>query len=371
MLSDIYDAKNVRMKSMKSKVTNMAILALTAILAVSLLIPIVDCEESSATITVTDSDGKMISLDEPAGKVVTLGLGYTITVIDLGFKEKIIGYDSGSTYASSGNKKVEGMEVENLGSAYANPTNIENIRAHMAQMVDDLRFDKDKDLIIINNWSGTVNSGGTRDVLVGDGYKVACFGANTYDEIVSMISSISQLLGGDSNNVVERMTQAKTEVQDMAASKSGEVAPKAMYVSEFNGNLRIYNSGITVSMIELAGGVNIGDNGEAYAYRNEDASYIIQKEPNVVFLDGNYSETAEYFQEEVLNTRSIKVVKLEKDWNSTTPQVADGLLTISESLYNSPVSDEDWIGNNAILIFVGGIAAVIAVGLALFLIRRH
>lgn len=356
---------------MKSKIKNMAILALTAILTVSLLIPIVGSEESSATIAVTDSDGKTISLDEPAGKVVTLGLGYTITVIDLGYKDKIIGYDNGSTYDSSGNKKVEGMNVENLGSAYATADNISFIRAKMAQMVEDLKFNKSKDLIIINNWSGTVASGGTRDLLVDDGYKVACFGANTYDEIVGMVSSISQLCGGDSNNVVERMTQAKTEVQEMAASKSGEAAPKAMYVSEYKGNLRIYNSGITVSMIELAGGVNIGDNGETNVYHNQNASYIIQNEPDVIFLDGNYPETAEYFQDEVLNTRSIKVVKLEKDWNSTTPQVTDGLLNISESLYNPYASDEDRIDDDAIMIFVGVIAAFIAAGLALFLIRRH
>lgn len=359
---------------MKSTVRNTAILALTAMLAISLLVPIIGSTESSAAISITDSDGKTINLDEPAGKIVTLGFGFTITAIDLGYKDKIVGYDGGSTYASSGNEKVLGMEdVTNMGSAYATDDNIANILAHMLQMSEgvDSKFDKSKDVIIINNWSGTVKVDGTRDQLVDKGFKVVCFGADTYDEIHIMIHSMSELLGGDPNNVIAKMDQAKTDALSMAASKADEPAPKAMYVSESSGTLRIYNSGIAVSMIELAGGENVGNNGGTATYHAEDASFIIQSEPQVVFLDGNYSGTEEYFQDEVLKTRSIKVVKLEKDWNSTTPQVAEGLSAISEALYSSHASGGDSGDQNILMIAAGGITAIVVAGLAVFLLRRR
>lgn len=347
-----------------------AAILLVAMMAASFIMPIAESNESSGAVTITDSTGKTITLDEPAGKVATLGYGFTISVIDLGFKDKIVAYDNSSTYASSNNEKVKDMDVINVGSAFS--SNKDAIVAKMIQAVNDSIFDKNKDVIILNNYSGTISPGSTRDMLEGEGFKVACYGGSSYDDVLFIVRSISDIVGGDKDNVIGHMEEVKTTVSDKTKDIADLDKRGAMYVAVYSGNITISNTGIAASMIEMAGGKNLGNNGASTSTHVESASYILQANPHVVFLDGNYAGSAEDFQNDVLKTTAVKVVKLEKDWNNFCPSVTYGLEAVYAELYGTgSQTGASPFETNMMVIAAAGIGTVVLAGVIIFLVRRR
>jgi iron complex transport system substrate-binding protein len=345
----------------------------TAVIAVflsSAFLIVLDSDESfaDAPIIITDSTGKTLTLDGPANKVATLGYGFTLSVIELGGKDKIVAYDTYSKDVIDENNIIG----ENIGSSYS--SNMDQIVASMIQVSESGKFIKSTDVVMINNYSGTIAPNGTRDKLEAQGFKVLCFGANTYEEVVDIIENIAKTIGEESSEVLTEMNTITNDVRNAGKDIADEDKVTAMYVNDYSGTLRIYNSGIATSMIELAGGKNIGYNGDASGnYYSAEASTILQLNPDVVFLDGNHPLTAEQFQNDVLKTTTIKVIKMEKDWNNYCPSASDGLLVVSNALLD--IYDDDSEGDGAFSLTTVAIIAVVAIILVallgLLVARRH
>ena len=287
------------------------------------------------TLYVEDSTGKRVGLYGTADRVATLGYGFTKTVIDLGGKDKIIAYDTYSQDAAD----EYGISGKNIGSAYF--SNIDAIITSLVTLAEDGNFNKSTDIIILNDYSGTIAGGGTRDILEANGFKVLCFGAQTYDDVIFVVENIARAIGKESSGALAKMIDAKEAAFETGMEINTEDRVAAMYVNNYSGAIRIYNTGIATSMIELSGGWNIGHNknisGNYYA---AEASTILELNPDVVFLDGNYPMTSEEFRTDVLRTDTIKVIKMDKDWNNYCPSVADGLMVVSEAMldeyYDAP-----------------------------------
>ncbi|HKM13579.1 MAG TPA: ABC transporter substrate-binding protein [Candidatus Methanomethylophilaceae archaeon] len=346
--------------------------AVIAVFLSSAFLILLDSDESSADtpITVTDSTGATLTLDGPANKVATLGYGFTLSVIELGGKDKIVAYDLYSKDVVN----EHGIVGENIGSAYPTAANIENIEASMIQLSSKGNFDKSTDVVIINNYFGTLADDGTKSKLESHGFKVLCFGANTYDEVVTIVESIAKVIGKESSDNAIKMNAARDNAYNAGKDIADGDKVTAMYVNDYSGTLRIYNSGIATSMIELAGGKNIGFNGNTSVnYYSAEASTILQLNPDVIFLDGNHPLTAKGFQDNVLRTNAIKVIKMEKDWNNYCPSASDGLLVVSAAMLDDYEDDNlSWGGISFPLSATGLVATVsitLAVLLGLFVMR--
>ncbi len=345
----------------------------TAVIAVflsSVFLIVSDSDESfaDAPITITDSTGTIMTFDQPANKVATLGYGFTLSVIELGGKDKIVAYDKYSKDVIDENNIIG----EDIGSSYS--SNIDQILSSMIQVSESGKFIKSTDVVMINNYSGTIAPNGTRDKLEAEGFKVLCFGANTYEEVVDIIDNIAKVIGKESSDVLIKMNTITNNVYNAGKDIADEDKVTAMYVNDYSGTLRIYNSGIATSMIELAGGKNIGFNSDASGnYYSAEASTILQLNPDVVFLDGNHPLTAEQFQNDVLKTTTIKVVKMEKDWNNYCPSASDGLLVVSNAMLD--IYDDDSDGDGSFSLTTVAIIAVVAIILvallALLIVRRQ
>lgn len=318
-------------------------MATIAVFLSSAFLILSDSGESFAAtpITITDSTGRSLTLDGPADKVATIGYGFTLSVIELGGGDKIVAYDRYSEDVIDKNNIIG----ENVGSSYS--SNIEQILLSMIQISEPGKsFNKATDIVIINNYSGTVAPNGTRDKLEEQGFKVLCFGADTYDEVVTTIENIAKAIGKESSDVLTKMNTVRDNAYNAGKDIPTEDKVTAMYVNDYSGTLRIYNSGIATSMIELAGGKNIGNNGNTLVnYYSAEASTILQLNPDVVFLDGNHPLTAEQFQNDILKTNTIKVIKMEKDWNNYCPSASDGLAVVSAAMLDDYHNDaESWWG---------------------------
>lgn len=348
-------------------ITNKIIVgAVIAVFLSSAFLILSDSDESLATapITITDSTGTDFTFDEPADKVATLGYGFTLSVIELGGKDKIVAYDKYSKDVVN----EYGIIGENIGSAYS--TYGSEILASMIQISDSGKFNKSTDVVIINDYSGTVVDGGTRGKLEAQGFNVLCFGADTYDEVVKVIENIAKVIGKESSEVLTKMNMARDNAYNAGKDIADEDKVTAMYVNDYSGTLRIYNSGIATSMIELAGGKNIGYSSNVSGnYYSAEASTILQLNPDVVFMDGNHPLTAKEFQKDVLKTNAIKVIKMDKDWNNYCPSASDGLIVVSNAIldvYDSDLESDENISfplSNIETVAIASIVIIVLLGL--------
>lgn len=368
MLINIYCAKNLGIDNMKKskRLTLAVLLAATMMVAV----PFFNSESSeAAAISVTDPYGHTVEFDAPVNKIVTLGFGLTLTVVDAGCADKILAIDKYSLYSYTNNPKVENLTAESIGSVYSSDADM--VVTNMIQFRNDGLFNVDTDVLVMNFYSAALATDGLLDRLQNEGIKVLCYGASTYtyDLVVQAVSDVVKLVGGD-DSIVQKMTDTKTNVSERGSGLAEDEKPKAMYVSDVTGQVKVYNTGIAADMITLANGINVGNNGSG-ASHVEDISYILQVAPDVVFLDGNYSLTEAEFTAN-LGTDSIKIVKLEKEWNSYGPSTADGLEAISEALHGPMPEGSSIFGNLSpmtVVVAAGVIIAAIA-AVFFFLSRR-
>lgn len=328
----------------------------------------VDDAYADTSIEITDSTGETITLDAPARNVITIGRGFTTTVAELGGKEKIVAYDSYSVGVAT----EYGITGENIGSPYQAA---EDLVTKIISLRGGGIFDVEKDIVITDTSTYMLNDGKVRDLLTGQGFKVVSFGGDTYEDILGAVESIAKLIGKESSDVIVDMNEALDSAKEMAGSIAEEDRVTAIYVSESSGLLRVYNEGIAVSMIELAGGINVGyKSGVSTKYHVEEAADIVLLNPDIVLLDGNHSLTAEEFRDTVLEAPFINVVKLDKEWNNYCPAAAEGLRAISALMSDTYEHDDSyWDVNPIDYTVVGGIiAAILIIAVAgIFIMRRH
>ena len=348
-------------------------LTLAVMLATMMMVavPLFYSENSEAeTISVTDPYGNIAEFDAPVNKIVTLGFGLTLTVIDAGCKDKILAVDKYSIYSYTNNTKVQDLTASSIGSVYSSDADM--VVSSMIQFVNTGLFDKDTDVVVMNFSSAAIAENGLVDRLQDEGFKTLCYGSSsyTYDSVVKAVSDVVKLIGGD-NSIVERMEDVKTSVSGRGVDLAESERPKAMYVSYTSGGIRVYNTGIAADMISVSNGINVGNNGSTAASHTEEVSFILQAGPDVIFMDGSYPLTEEQFKE-VLGTDSIKVVKLEKEWNSYGPSTADGLETISEALYGPMPDGGSILGDLSIAttVIAGG-AVIVVIASAVFFLKRR
>ncbi|MCB5280055.1 MAG: hypothetical protein M0Q19_09905 [Candidatus Cloacimonetes bacterium] len=336
----------------------------------------VDTASADSEFSVTDSTGQTYTFSSPVDHIVTLGYGFTITVVESGCADKIVGIDKYSKYSYTNDERMEVLNnVIVVGTGYTSDS--DNILANMVQLVDSGKFDIDSDVIILNNFTSTLSSGGLRDVLVNHGFKVLCYGATSYDEVVSIVEDMAKLLGSEKcSSLASQMTYVKEYIAKVLEDNNITDVTDAVYVSYSSSVIKIGNTGsLAVDYIISAGGNNSGeDSSKASPTYASEAPALLQMGVSVILLDGNYDGTADHFCNDVLHTTDITVWKMEKSWNSYGTDALDGLWAVAGYLYpdlfDGPVPDNSSSSDNTLYYVIAGVVIAAVVLLAVYIIKR-
>lgn len=312
----------------------MAIIALFAI-AGMLLVPAGASDASDfSTVTMVNSVGSTVTFEEPAQKVASLGISFTTTLLALGCSDSIVLIDTYSAYPNSGIAELESHPAASHSYPVGNGEQIAQLLAGGMG-----GFDKNRDVVFIYGYSYHAGAIKAMEAL---GIKVVTFYPGNYSEGTEMVSDIGAIMGKSS-----KAAEVTQEMRSAAASYSQKLAEggiiedskvKAIYVSYSGDAARVGNvNSYSVILLKIAGGVNPADNasmtGSALTSYGVDGSAFLQLDPDVIFLDPNYSGTAEEFKAEKHLKAGVKVYKLNMTMNQYGPTSMDGIEYMAKAMY--------------------------------------
>ena len=353
---------------MNAKAVSLAVIGLFLVASVACVALTAVDSDADPTYSVTDDRGVTLGFDEPYKYVVTLGLAFTSTTVGIGQTSKLILVDTGS-------KDVlpEGSSIPTISTS--NYTDVANKIKSVA--TDKGIANTDEILVILYTYS---SSGIT--TLTDQGINtIMAFYPKSYDDVVKYVEKMETLMGAD-HSKSKNMDDVAKEIVSKMSDYSGDKV-NAIYISYSSSTYKIANkNSIAVSMFEKCGAGNAGyDAGKSASYEPEGGlgPFLIDKINNgglkVIFLDGNYSgSAADFISEQSLGGKDVKVYKLEKTWNSYSPDITDGMTYMSKALYPSVFGSLDDDGKepfNYTFIIVGVIAAVAVIGVVFVVMRRH
>lgn len=340
------------------------ILALILILSAfsGTCLPTRAADASGDQISITDSRGITTNLSQPAEHYASFGAFATNTLVDLGFLNAVVIFDSYSEFSKSEIPEMENMSANMFITVSS--TNKDLVVQKMLELVDDGTWNKTTDVIFGYGYS-YLSTLWTE--LEGYGFHVITFYPNSYDGIVQVVEDIETVVGAD-HSVSEHMIYVKTYIaqtlEEKGITNSSEKI-KALYVSYSSTTLKLANNGsVTVDFINFAGGINVAeDSSKTSPTYSTDLTAILQLNPTFVLLDGYYPGTAEEFSADIGNN-DITVYKMNKSWNSYCPDATEGLWVVACLFYpdifqgEMPVKAAEPVDNT--LIYVAAISVVAA-----------
>jgi len=281
-------------------------------------------------ISITDSRGVTTNLTGAAVHVASFGAFVTNTLVDIGHLDKAVIFDSYSAYDKSGIQEVQNYSADLFITVSSG--NKDAVVQTMLDLVDDGIWNKSTDVIF---GYGYGSYSPMWSELEEYGFNVISFYPHSYDGIVQVVEDIETVVGGN-HTISEQMAFIKTYIADTLSDEEldDSARVKVVYASYSGDVLKLGNTGsVTVDFINYAGGINIAEDANksspTYAV---DFSAILQLNPDIVLLDGYYSESAEDFSAKIGND-DIQVYKLNKSWNSYCPDAMEGLWTVACLFY--------------------------------------
>lgn len=313
-----------------------AALTVMALLFVGFASIIFPCETDAAdSFSITDDSGRVLTFSEPYKYIATLGLAYTSTIVEIGCESKLILIDSGSVGVVS--KSYLGKTV--------NVSNYSDVAQALDTIVVEKNIEKSEILVVTYSWVSAEKV----TLLSNAGYdNILRFYPKSYDNIVDYVVKMELAVGAD-KTVSSNMIGVASGITDKMKDYTGTPV-KAIYVSYSKATKpEISNkNSIAVSMFEKCGAINSGyDADELNSYEPDGGigkflSIKIDEGTSVIFIDGNYQgSVADFVKDNSLTGKNVKVYKLEKTWNSYTPDAAEGLTYMSKCLYPSVFGSVD------------------------------
>ncbi len=331
----------------------------------------------STGISVTDFRGITTNLTEPAVHVAAFGAFATNTLVDIGQLEKVVVFDASSEYSKSGIEEVKNYSADKFITVSS--TNKDMVVQTMLGLADNGTWNKTTDVIFGYGYTYLTT---LWSELEGYGFHVITFYPDSYDGIVQVVEDIETVVGAD-HDVSENMAYVKTFIgETLLENGVNETSEKvtAVYVSYSSSVYKLGNGGsVTVDFINFAGGNNVAnDTSKAVPTYAVDLTAIVQLSPEYVLLDGYYTGSADDFSA-LLGDDSIQVYKLNKTWNTYSPDAAIGLWTVASLFYPQyfegevPVepSDDNEDDNTMLYLAVGAVVVLVVVVAVVFLRRGN
>ncbi|MDR3205602.1 MAG: hypothetical protein LBT41_00665 [Candidatus Methanoplasma sp.] len=328
------------------KINALLVLAVAVLVSGGVLTGFGGDSDAAGPLTVIDGEGNEFKYSKPADHVVTMGFASTLTVVELGAIDKIVGVDRYSTYDYKKDERLKDLKAADLGSYYS-ASNNDLIVATLVQWVEEKKMSLD-DTVILTAYS---NSKVLRTALAEHGFThvLVYLTVTDYDQIVDFVNDVSIAVTGGTSAVVNDMKAVRDVVRDGVAGVSEKSKGIAVWYTASTGEFTVGNTGsIAVSLIESAGGDNPARDPSVSTPTYGSVATILdlvsQDRDTVIFLSEVYinnNHTVADFRNEALGgDQSVKVVVLKDEWNNYCPGAADGLWAVASTLYPELFSGE-------------------------------
>jgi iron complex transport system substrate-binding protein len=270
-------------------------------------------QQVEETIEITDDFGKVITLEKPAEKIVSLAPSHTEILFAIGAGEKVVGVTTADDYPE------EVKEIEKVGG----------FDGWNLEMIISLEPD-----LVLNYGPGSEED---NKRLEEAGIVVAGFMPETIDEVINTIEKIGILTGNNdkAKEVVEEMKSERDEI----ISKVKDLGTKRVFYEVYNDPLMTAGPGSFIDeLITLAGGENIAKDDDS-PYPQYDVEKLIEKNPEVYLIPNDSTTTLETLKERpgFENIDAIKnsqVYSLDANIVSRPgPRIIEGLKEIAKAIH--------------------------------------
>lgn len=269
-------------------------------------------ETTAAAITVTDAAGRVVTLQEPAKRIVS---GYYITssmLIALGLKDKVVGIEAKASSRPIYKLAAPGfLDLPNVGTA----------KEFSLETCASLS----PDLVIL-----PMKLSEQADILAGMGIAAMVVNPESAKELSETIENIAKLTGAESQAdklltyYEEKTAELRKRAEDgkEQLKAQNKTQPK-VYVAGTASVLRAATGQMYQNdLIEMAGGINAASDLTDKGWTNISYENLLVYNPDIILVIAD----AEYTKEEVLTDAQLKNVKA----------VEDG------AVYEMPSSFEAW-----------------------------
>ncbi|MBO7410153.1 MAG: hypothetical protein J6T68_04435 [Candidatus Methanomethylophilaceae archaeon] len=362
------------------KIISMAVITIMVISAAALVFP--DQTDAASAITVTDGMGEEFTFDDEPAHVITVGVGITATVIQLGALDKIVVADNYS-YTNSDpifdglRANVDADKARAGGTIYS--SKVEQLKKDIVYATDNDKFNKETDPVILTGGNSYLTP------IISDlesyGFKkvMAWNDITEYDKIADFVSTISKILDGKESDKVEQMKHVSEVIADGVKDKPPR---EAFYVTYSGGVFKVGNTNsLANSMITAAGGKSITtDDDKAKPTYEANLTLLLTDHPDaVIFIDNTINSNAankELLKEKIGAAAFEKVVPLNPLWNNYSVESMTGVWTMACAMYPDTFEGdvptvEDSKDNTKLYIAIGGVAAVVIVVAGLLFLRKR
>lgn len=264
-------------------------------------------------IEITDDFGKVVSLDKPAEKIVSLAPSHTEILFAIGAGEKVVGVTTADDYPEDviGIEKVGGFEGWNL----------------------ELIMSLEPDLVL--NYGPGKEEDNKR--LEESGITVASFMPETIDEVFDTIEKIG-VLTGNNEKAVELVSDMKFK-KDEIVLKVKDLGTKKVFYEVYNDPLMTAGPGSFIDeLINLAGGENVAKDADN-PYPQFDIEKLIESDPEVYLIPNDSTTTLDMLKqrpgfENIQAIKNSQIYFLDANLVSRPgPRIIEGLYEIAKAIH--------------------------------------
>ena len=343
-----------------------------------------DVSEGAEPTVITDGTGRTFEYTEPTERIVTMGYASTLTVAMLGQIGKIIAVDTYSTYEYTGDERLKNLDAANMGSIYT-ASNNDKIVAQFVQWVQEGKMSLDDTIILTTYANANVLRDSLMDPEIGFTKVLVYLSVTSYDQVVDFVRSMSVIVTGGVSPLADEMELVKTIIGEKLEGITEKAKGLGVWYSAASGFSVLNMASITASLIETAGGINVGYNPDMDPRWYGTAITVLQlaaANPDaVIFLSDTYirnGHTVGDFRNDVLGgNSSIPIVVVNSTWNNYCPDAAVGLWAFACALYPdlfegpAPFADDQPSDSSLVLYAaVGVLAAAMVMAAAFFIMKR-
>ncbi|MBQ8179491.1 MAG: ABC transporter substrate-binding protein [Candidatus Methanomethylophilaceae archaeon] len=297
-------------------------------------------DAAQSTVTVTDGTGRTFTFEGPVDSIVTIGVGVTATVIDLGALDRIVVCDSYSR--NNPDSVFDGLRERvdrGLASAGGNiyDSGKDQLRNDIVDAADPGTgtFDRERDVVFVTG--SDAYRANIVPYLEDKGFVnvMQWYNITGYDDLVRFAETVSLVCTGHVEPVVGRMVDMVDYI-DSTVSASGHDRAEAFYVTHSGGSFRVGNTdSVSTSMISAAGGdvVTLDPDEMATTYV-ANITELVDGHPGVtVFVDDVIASDPGRLESLMRLTGDSTVVPLDQIWNNYSTLSIDGVWMMASAMY--------------------------------------
>ncbi len=220
-------------------------------------------EKAYYPVTITDSLGEAITIEDEPKSIVTLAPNITEIVYALDLGDKVIGRNAYSDYPE------EALEVEVIGDFYS--LNLERI------------VELDPDIVIASTHFEEEMQAKFKEIGV---QVITLYDSTSFDGVYTSIETLGKVFNAQ-DKAAEVIDEIKNQVADVEEKVKNEEKPSVYYVVGYGqeGDYTATGDTFIHEMLTMAGGENIAEDVAGWTYSKET---LIEKDPDIVIVKKDF-----------------------------------------------------------------------------------